>query len=244
MTAEIARAVSETSDDAQIRAGLERFVAMLLERNAATNLTAARDPAAVIAHVRDSFGLVRYVGETHVDIGSGGGFPGLVLAIATRRPTTLVESLAKKAAFLREVAADLGLPVDVVCDRAEDVGRDPAFRERFATATARAVAGVTTVLELAVPLLEIGGRALLQRGRYSALERASAHDAALVLGAEVAAEYAVDDEGLVTERAPGEDGRRLLVVAKRLATGPRFPRRAGIPAKRPLCAAASSLPDG
>lgn len=244
MTAEIARAVAGTSGDAEIRAGLERFVARLLERNAATNLTAARDPAAVMMHVRDSLGLVPFVGDTHVDIGSGGGFPGLILAIATRRPTTLVESLAKKAAFLREIATDLGLPVDVVCDRAEDVGRDPAFRERFATATARAVAGVTTVLELTVPLLHVGGQALLQRGRFSAIERASAYDAALVLGAEISGEYAVGDDGVIAAHAAGEDGRRLLVVVKQLATGPRFPRRAGIPAKRPLCAEASSQSDG
>ena len=244
MTDAIAEAVAETTDDAEIRVGLERFVALLLERNAATNLTSARDPAAVMLHVRDSLGLVPFVGHTHVDIGSGGGFPGLVLAIATRKPITLVESLAKKATFLREVAALLGLPVDVVCARAEDVGRDPAFRERFATATARAVAGVTTVLELTVPLLEVGGRALLQRGRFTTLERASAHDAALVLGAEIAGEYAVDERGMVARQAVDDDGRRLLVVAKRLATGPRFPRRAGIPAKRPLCALASTMPDG
>ena len=109
MTDAIAEAVAETTDDAEIRVGLERFVALLLERNAATNLTSARDPAAVMLHVRDSLGLVPFVGHTHVDIGSGGGFPGLVLAIATRKPITLVESLAKKATFLREVAALLGL---------------------------------------------------------------------------------------------------------------------------------------
>lgn len=243
MSAEIARVVADVTDDARIRASLERFVSLLLERNAAMNLTSARDPDAVMVHVRDSLGLVPHVGATHVDIGSGGGFPGLVLAIATRKPTTLVESLAKKAAFLREVVLDLGLAVDVVCDRAEDVGRNPAFRERFATATARAVAGVTTVLELAIPLLEIGGRALVQRGRFTALERASAHDAALVLGAEIAGEFAVDDDGEVSEVPPVGDGRRLVVVAKRFATGPRFPRRAGIPAKRPLCAVTATLPD-
>ncbi len=244
MISEIARAVAETSGDPEIRAGLERFVALLLERNAATNLTAARDPEAVMAHVRDSLGLVPLLGDTHVDIGSGGGFPGLVLAIATREPTTLVESLAKKAAFLREVVRDLDLPVEIVCGRAEDVGRDPAFRERFATATARAVGGITTVLELTIPLLRVGGRALLQRGRYSALERASAHDAALVLGAEVVGEYPVDEDGVVAAHTAGEDGRRLVVVIKRLPTGPRFPRRAGIPAKRPLCAAPSTVFDG
>lgn len=233
--AEIARAVAVTTDDAGVRAALELYIARLLERNAATNLTAARDPASVVEHVRDSLGLVPYVREPLVDVGSGGGFPGIPLAIATGAATTLIESVAKKAAFLRAVADELALPVEVICARAEDVGRDPAFRERFASATARAVGSVSTVLELTIPLLRVGGVALLQRGGLTPLQRAAACDAALVLGAAVASEYEVVEEGVV-ERAPGgPGGRRLLIVKKLAPTGPRFPRRAGVPAKRPLC---------
>ncbi|GAC1620678.1 MAG: 16S rRNA (guanine(527)-N(7))-methyltransferase RsmG [Vulcanimicrobiaceae bacterium] len=218
-----------------VRERLARYVALLSERNAATNLTAARDPAAVAAHVRDSLGLVGYVREPHVDIGSGGGFPAIPLAIATGYRMTLVESIAKKATFLREIALELGLPLDVVCARAEDVGRNPAYRGRFASATARAVAGVTTVLEYAVPLLAVDGVCLLQRGGYADVERSAASDAGLVLGARLVGEYAVID-GTVGSDVPGDaDGRRLLVFAKSQPTAARFPRRAGIPAKRPLC---------
>jgi len=233
-TEAIARTVADASPDARVRSKLAIYVARLLERNAATNLTAARDPAAVMEHVRDSLGLAAFVRPPHVDIGSGGGFPAIPLAIATGIPMTLVESIAKKAAFLRDVADELDLDVRVVCDRAEDVGRDPIFRERFASGTGRAVAGATTVLELLVPLLAVGGIALLQRGRASAAERSAVADAVLVLGASLVEERIVTDAG-VGAAAVTDEGRRLLVVVKTHPTGPRFPRRAGIPAKRPLC---------
>ena len=112
-------------------------------------------------------------------------------------------------------------------ERAEDAARDRALRECFATATARAVSTAPTVLELTVPFLRIGGRAVLQRGRFDDAERTATQDAALVLGA------ALREEVRFAE-TPGDE-RRLLLVVKEKATGQRFPRRAGIPAKRPLC---------
>lgn len=234
--------ISESLGDLEVseavRELMERYVVALLTRNASMNLTAARTPEAVAEHVRDSLGLATYVRSPLVDIGSGGGFPAIPLAIATGCRATLLESVAKKAAFLREVAIELGLPVDVVCARAEDVGRDPVYRERFASATARAVSGITTVLELTVPLLVVGGVALLQRGSFGVPERIAANDAALVLGATIEREIALgpsDATGCGTS-----DERRLIVARKLLATDLRFPRRAGIPAKRPLCVADGS----
>ncbi|GAC1302453.1 MAG: 16S rRNA (guanine(527)-N(7))-methyltransferase RsmG [Vulcanimicrobiaceae bacterium] len=222
----IATALRDLAVSDPVRERLQRYAAALLARNATTNLTAARSPDAVAEHVRDSLALAPFVREPLIDIGSGGGFPGIPLAIATGFRLVLVESVAKKAAFLTAIVAELELSVTVVCGRAEDLGRDAAYRARFASATARAVAGVTTVLELTVPLLEIGGVALLQRGTYDAAERIAAADAALVLGVTLEAE-------IPTPGPPDE--RRLLIARKTDATSPRFPRRAGIPAKRPLC---------
>jgi len=229
----IAAALGNLAVAEPVRSRLERYVAALLARNATMNLTAARTPEAVAEHVRDSLAVAEFAREPLVDVGSGGGFPGVPIALATGMRVTLVESVAKKAAFLKELARDQAIAVEVVCARAEDIGRDGRYRARFASATARAVAGVTTVLELTVPLLEVGGVALLQRGRIFVDERIAANDAALVLGAIVEDEVALplQLEGVVD----GEDQRRLLVVRKTLATGPRFPRRAGIPTKRPLC---------
>ena len=105
------------------------------------------------------------------------------------------------------------------------MGRDPLHRERYACATARAVAQASTVLELTMPLLKIGGRALLQRGNVSERERSALNDAALVLGAEIGEEIAL----------AGSDEKRIIIAHKRTPTSLRFPRRAGVPEKRPLC---------
>jgi 16S rRNA (guanine527-N7)-methyltransferase len=224
----IRAALAGIDASAEAHAKLERFVALFLERNAAMNLSAARDPEAVARHVSDSLAIAPYIGASLVDIGSGGGFPAVPLAIVTGCRATLVESTGKKARFLAEVASALDLPIEVRAERAEDAARDPKLRGTFATATARAVASLPVVIELTIPFLELGAAAVLQRGRLDAREREAAVDAALVLGAEIVDEIVADPER-------GDDARRVLLVRKIAPTGPRFPRRAGIPAKRPLC---------
>jgi 16S rRNA (guanine527-N7)-methyltransferase len=156
-------------------------------------------------------------------VGSGNGLPGIPLALATGARVTLLEPIKKRAAFLEKALAILGLHGAAPALRAEDAARDPAYREAFGTATARAVASAPAVAELTVPFLAIGGRALLQRGALDQRERNAVADAALVLGAELVEERAVDGE------------RRIVILEKRTATSPRFPRKNGVPAKRPLC---------
>ncbi len=229
MSGEISQALATLALGARERELLERFTALFLERNASMNLSAARDPAAVAEHVADSLSIADLVREPMVDVGSGGGFPGIPLAIVTGFRTVLIEATGKKARFLSEAARDLGLAVEVRAERAEDAARDAGLRGAFASATARAVSSTPAVLELTIPFLEVGGVAVLQRGKLEARERTAAVDAALVLGAEVIEERAAAPSG-------GEpDERRILVVRKVAPTGQRFPRRAGIPAKRPLC---------
>jgi len=211
---------------AEVRERLELFSTLLLEANAQTNLTGARTRHDVAAHIADSLALVRFVAGPLVDIGSGGGFPAIPLVIATGVEATLIESVAKKARFLENVVAALGLPVRVRAQRAEEAARDPALREQFASATARAVGSVPSVLELTLPFLALGGVAVLQRGRFADVERTATQDAALVLGG------SLRDE--IRPERP-DDERRILLVVKERPTGPRFPRRAGVPAKRPLC---------
>lgn len=202
---------------------LVRYGELLLDANRRVNLTAARTPEAIAEQIADAFGLAQLVHGELVDVGAGGGLPGIVVAIVSGVPVTLIEATAKKAAFLAEALAQLGLPGEAVAGRAETLGRDPRLRERFRHATARAVGTAPTVLELTLPFLAVGGTALLQRGRLDEPERVAVHDAALVLGGEV------------TDELPAGGDRRILVVRKVRATADRFPRRVGVPHRKPLC---------
>ncbi|HMD02688.1 MAG TPA: RsmG family class I SAM-dependent methyltransferase [Candidatus Baltobacteraceae bacterium] len=202
---------------------MAEFVRRLLERNARMNLTGARSDAAVAEHIEDALSLVPFIAPPYVDVGSGGGFPAIPLAIATGVRTTMVEATAKKAEFLREMVDGLALDAEVVVDRAERVARDLEYRERYGSATARGVGGVATVLELMLPLLQLGGVAILQRGAPDLNEPRILADASLALGGRLEAEHTV------------RGGRRILLVRKVEQTSARFPRRVGLPEKRPLC---------
>jgi 16S rRNA (guanine527-N7)-methyltransferase len=209
--------------DADLGERLATYGALLLEANRRVNLTGAKDAAALLPHLLDALTLAGDVSESLVDVGSGGGLPGIPVALATGARVLLVEPTAKKAAFLAKTLVACGISGEAVAERAEVAGRNERFREQFAFATARAVSTAPTVAELTVPFLRIGGRALLQRAVMEARERQALEDAAPMLGA-----------ALVEERALAGD-RRVLVIEKRLPTQHRFPRRDGVPEKRPLC---------
>jgi 16S rRNA (guanine527-N7)-methyltransferase len=219
----IAEALTSGGAERALIPQLAAYGALVLEANRSVNLTAAREPAAFADHILDALTLAGDVDGPLIDIGSGAGLPGIPLAIATGQPVVLVDSVKKKAVILARVLRELGLSGEAIDRRAERLGSDPAFRERFRCATARAVAVAPAVAELAVPLLALGGKALLQRGALSEQERQAVMDAAPMLGAT-----------LVEERLIGGE-RRVLVLLKVGRTQPRFPRRDGIPEKRPLC---------
>lgn len=202
---------------------LAQYGAMLLETNRRFNVSGADTPDELLPHLIDSLSIVPYVHGPLIDIGSGGGLPAIPLAIATGVSVTMVESTTKKAAFLEAALGSLGVAGHVIPQRAELAGRDPALREQFACATGRAVSTAPTVLELAIPFLRVGGVAVLQRGKMDERERIAVVDAAPMLGAQFAEEVPLDGE------------RRILLVRKVAATPQRFPRRTGVPEKRPLC---------
>ena len=209
--------------EAALAERLAVYTALVLQANRRVNLTGAKEGTAFAAHILDSLTLRGDVEPPLIDVGSGNGLPGIPLALATGARVTLLEPIKKRTAFLASALAALGIDGEAIAARAEDLARQPDYRETFRTATARAVAAAPAVAELAVPFLQVGGRALLQRGSLEPAERNALADAALVLGAEVVEERAIDGE------------RRVVVLEKRTPTSPRFPRRNGIPAKRPLC---------
>jgi 16S rRNA (guanine527-N7)-methyltransferase len=209
--------------DDELGQRLAIYAALVLDANRRLNLTGAKTGAAFAAHILDALTLRNDVASPLIDVGSGNGLPGIPLALATGARVTLLEPIKKRAAFLQAALTALNLEGEALPARAEDAARDPAHRERYATATARAVSSAPTVAELTVPFLSPGGQALLQRGNLTPDERNAVSDAALVLGAELIEERPIDGE------------RRLLILRKTTPTGPRFPRKNGIPAKRPLC---------
>lgn len=212
------------------------YRALLLEWNERFNLTAIRDPAEIDRRLLlDSLRMLPTIDvflasrdqteASLIDIGSGAGLPGIPLKLA--RPqlqVTLVEATQKKVTFLQQVIASLSLGgIVAVHGRAEELGRDAAYREQFDLATARAVAALPVLLELTAPLVRVGGQALFPKSVAIDDELEAGERAAPLVG------IRIDRSDVL----PG-GSTRLVVVEKTNHTPRRYPRRAGIPAHDPL----------
>ena len=214
-------------------AALEEFAKLLLVWNQRFNLTSVRTLEEVwVRHFLDSLTCLRAMRGTTmarvVDVGTGAGFPGLVLKIAQpEMQLTLVESTGKKTGFCAEVVRQLGLEnVDIQTARAEELGQKPEHREQYDWALARAVAPMPVLVEYLLPLVRVGGYMLAQKGKDGEQETKQAESAITTLGGEPGRVLPVS--------LPGLGDRTLIVVAKTHGTPDRYPRRVGIPSKRPL----------
>ncbi len=211
----------------------------LVNWNQKFNLTAITDPEQIeIRHFLDSLSVLQ-AEETHqvlsspgaraIDIGSGAGFPGIPLAIVyPQAQMTLLEATGKKVAFLEQIAQRLSLEgVTAIHGRAEDVGHDPAHREQYGLALARAVAELPVVVEYALPFCRGGGYLVAQRGSDGRAEAQATQRAIALLGGAL--------QRVVPVRVPGlPEGPTLVVIQKAGPTPGGYPRRAGMPSKRPL----------
>jgi 16S rRNA (guanine527-N7)-methyltransferase len=220
---------------------IERFaayLALILEWNERAGLTTVTEPGEVVRrHFGESLTLLAVLrreellpaGARVVDVGSGAGFPGLPMAIADPSlSVTLLESHGRRARFLEHAAAALELPgVRVVQARAEDAGRDPALRETFDVAVARAVAHLAVLVELALPLLRPDGVLATPKGERASTELAEAAAAIEALGGRTEPPLALP----LPEDVPPQT---VLVVRRTGALDARYPRRSGVPARRPL----------
>jgi 16S rRNA (guanine527-N7)-methyltransferase len=212
------------------------YEALLIEYGGRFNLTAVLDPAGIRRrHFAESLafgavlaGLGLLQGdELVVDVGSGAGFPGVPLAIAwPGLRLTLVEATRKKAEFLQTVARTLELErVRIVALRAEEAGRLPRLRARFDLALARAVSRMSTLSELLLPLVRIGGSVAAVKGSRLESELAEAGEAMRRCGGGSATVLAL----------PGaQQELRVVVVPKVAMTPPDYPRRPGLPAHEPI----------
>ena len=222
--------------DGRQREQFEQYYRLLVAANQRVNLTSVTaydevqrrhfgESLAVVAALYRA-GVMRPGQAAHaIDLGAGAGFPGLPIKIA--HPTlrlVLLESAAKKTAFLEEVVERLALAdVAVITGRAEDAAREPAHREAYDLALARAVAPLPTLVELALPFLRLGGVLAAPKGSRAAREVAAAAPALRACGGRL----------LSTERL-ADSPLTLVLVEKAAPTPDAYPRRPGIPTKRPL----------
>jgi 16S rRNA (guanine527-N7)-methyltransferase len=164
-----------------------------------------------------------------IDIGAGAGFPGLPLKIAYPEiRLTLVDSVGKKTAFLKHLAAKLGFSdVEVLTGRAEELGQAVVYRERYDLATGRAVAAWSVLAEYCLPLCRVGGLFVAPKKAELGTELASAPMAAKLLGGKL--------RPTESFTLPGETEPRRLIVAEKVRPTPKtYPRRTGLPSKQPL----------
>lgn len=219
--------------DERARALCERLARLLGRENEKVNVTAITDPEGMaVKHVVDSL-LAFTVGDWPqggrvCDVGTGGGVPGLILALV--RPDLrlcLVDAVAKKLRVVERISAELGLAVETVHARAEDMGRNGPYRESFDVVTARAVAALPVLTELCLPLVRVGGWFVAMKGSGVDEEIEAASAAVRLLGGSLSQVRRV-----TLPRGAGE--RTLIGIQKSDPTPAAYPRRAGIPAKSPI----------
>lgn len=211
---------------------LERYGQLLTEKNQVMNLTAITDPVEVAQkHMLDCaalLGAARFQGKSVIDVGSGAGFPGLVLKLCEGSiDLTLLDSLQKRVDWLEEAAQTLGVSVTALHGRAEELGKTPELREQFDIATARAVADLRILCELCLPLVKVGGVFLAMKAEDCRDEVDAAGRCISLLGGRLLKSY--------TYQVPGTDlTRRVIRVEKIAPTAEKYPRRFARIQKAPL----------
>jgi 16S rRNA (guanine527-N7)-methyltransferase len=216
----------------------ELYYRELIEWNKKINLTAITDYSSVqVKHFLDSLTITLALPEEEVerpdfnviDIGTGAGFPGVPLKILFPRPRlVLIEPTTKKTAFLHHIIRELKLEnVEVLNSRAEEAAHLPLYREQFALVLSRAVALLPTLAELTLPFCQIGGRFIAQKKGEIDQELNRAKKAIAALGGKL-------DRIKKIELDEFDDGRYLIIIDKISPTPSKYPRRPGLPRRRPI----------
>lgn len=208
---------------------LETYAKLLVEWNEKINLTAITDTEGIaVKHFLDSISSIctKKIGKKVIDVGTGAGFPGLVLKIMKPEiELTLLDSLNKRINFLKAVCDELGLDdVEFVHSRAEDSGMNRAYRAKFDTVVSRAVANMTTLSEWCIPFLKQDGYFLALKGPLADDELNNAKRAITILGGEVERTFEAD--------IPHSELHHKIIIVKKVRQTPmKFPRKPAIAAK-------------
>lgn len=204
----------------------QKYFELLAEWNEKMNLTAITDESGVaLKHFADSLSLLNFVdipqNSTLADVGTGAGFPGVVLKIA--RPDiklTLIDSLNKRLVFLNEVCAQLGIEAELIHSRAEDGARDEKLRENFDFAVSRAVARMNVLSEYCLPYVKVGGAFCAMKGAQANEEFKESLNAINTLGGKLENKYFFE--------LPENGGERAIAVVRKIKNTPqKYPRQSG-----------------
>lgn len=210
------------------------YYEMLVEKNKVMNLTAITEFEEVLdKHFLDSISLAQYVDLTKpvsvIDLGTGAGFPGMPLKIMfPDLKITLADSLNKRILFLDEVISELGLTdIQTVHARAEDLAHDPNYREQYDYCVSRAVANLSSLSEYCLPFVRIGGSFISYKSGEIEEELAAAKKAIFLLGGRF--------DRVIPFQLEGTDlNRSFVVIRKEKKTAKTYPRKSGMPTKKPL----------
>ncbi len=204
----------------------QKYFELLAEWNEKMNLTAITDESGVaLKHFADSLSLLNFVdipqNSSLADVGTGAGFPGVVLKIA--RPDiklTLIDSLNKRLVFLGEVCAQLGIEAELIHSRAEDGARDEKLRESFDFAVSRAVARMNVLSEYCLPYVKVGGAFCAMKGAQANEEFKESLNAINTLGGKLENKYFFE--------LPENGGERAIAVVRKVRNTPqKYPRQSG-----------------
>lgn len=210
----------------------ETYYDMLIDRNKVMNLTAITEFDEVMdKHFLDSIYLFRSIelkaDYKLIDIGTGAGFPGIPLKIVfPELKITLLDSLNKRVGFLNDVIDELNLnDIEAIHGRAEDIARDKAYRASYDIAVSRAVANLSTLSEYCLPFVKIGGKFVSYKSGDCADEVDNAKAAIHLLGGKI---------NKIDEFTYSNNSRSFIVIDKVMNTSNKYPRKAGLPSKKPL----------